>query len=312
MIDKFDPQQFGKVAVLMGGQNAEREVSLMSGQGVVDALKKHHIDVQAIDVGDDVYQQLVQAKLDRAFIALHGSFGEDGVIQGALETLKIPYTGSSVCASAIAMDKIITKLVWRGLALPTSDFVVLNQTTDAKQVIKQLGLPLAIKPVCQGSSLGVTKVTELAEFKKALALAHNYGCRVMAEPWLQGREFTVGILGNQALPIIHIATPVGFYDYEAKYYSDDTQFNIPCGLSAEAEKTTQELAFKAYQALGCRHWGRVDLMEDEKGKLWLLEVNTIPGLTSHSLVPQAARACGIEYDELIVRILQQTLTTNYK
>ena len=303
---QIDPHKFGKVAVLMGGLSSEREISLISGSAVVSALQGLQFDVHAIDVGNDIVQRLLEGKYDRAFIALHGPGGEDGVIQGMLETLKIPYTGSAVAASALAMDKQRSKWLWQALHIPTPPFMLVDETTKVEDVLKKLQLPLAVKPVSQGSTLGVTKVVSKDQFAKAVVLARTYEERVMVEPWIEGRELTVGILDNQALPSIRIVPPE-FYDYEAKYFSDLTEYHCPSGLSPEEETKLQELALAAYRSIGCRHWGRVDMMQDKEGQFWLLEVNTIPGLTDHSLVPKAAKSIGISFPELLVRILAQTL-----
>lgn len=303
----IDSKKFGKVAVLLGGMSAEREVSLMSGNAVVAALKSQNIDAHPIDVGRDIYSVLDAGKFDRAFIALHGPGGEDGVIQGVLETLGIPYTGSQVCASALAMDKQRSKWIWQGLNLATLPFVVLDENTQAEAILQQFNLPWAVKPIAQGSTLGVSKVSKIEQFQQAVALAYSFDNRVMVEPWIEGKELTVGILNDTALPVIYIEAPQGFYDYEAKYFSEVTQYHCPSGLSAEEETSVQKMALEAYRALGCRHWGRVDLMQDSSGQAWILEVNTIPGLTDHSLVPKAAKQIGINFTELTIRILAQTL-----
>lgn len=306
---KVEPKQFGRVAVLMGGPFAEREVSLMSGNAVLQALQEAGLDVYAIDVDDSLCEKLLKDRPDRIFLAMHGTFGEDGTIQGLLDTLKIPYTGSDVLASALAMNKEKCKYLWKGLGLPTLDFMLVDAgvNIDFAEVKAKLGLPLAVKPVSEGSSVGVTCVQTEEEFAVALKKAGQFQCKVMIEPWIVGDELTISIVANTALPVIRIVAPIGFYDYEAKYFSDETQYHIPCGLSKEKEHEVQELGLQAYSSLGCRHWGRVDAILDKNGKVWLLEVNTIPGLTGHSLVPQAAAAMGINFKNLILTILKQTL-----
>ncbi len=306
-INAIDKKAFGKVAVLMGGPYAEREVSLMSGKAVLKALQTSDIQAVAIDVDDHICHRLLEEKPDRVFIAMHGTYGEDGTVQGLLESLRIPYTGSDVLSSAIAMDKHKTKLIWKALGLPTLDFHIADETTDFFELKEKFKTPLAVKPTSEGSSVGVTKVNTKQEFTTALAKAQQHKNKVMIEPWIEGQELTVCILGDKTLPVIRIATPVGFYDYEAKYFSEETQFFIPSGLKDEREAELKTLAFKAYQALGCRHFGRVDLIMDKHEKFWLLEANTIPGLTSHSLVPQAAAAVGMSFADLTLEILRQTL-----
>jgi len=303
---RINPKDYGRVAVLMGGQHSEREVSLMSGRAVLGALKDAGIDAYGIDVDDSLCRQLLDNKPDRVFIAMHGAFGEDGTLQGLLDSLKIPYTASDVLASALAMDKVRTKLLWKGLGLPTLDYVVVDDSTTFDSVVKSIPLPLVVKPSSEGSSLGVAKVENEKEFIRALENARQYQSKVMIEHWLDGIEVTVGIVADTALPVIRIATPVGFYDYEAKYFSEETEFNIPSGLTDAKEAELKQLALQAYQSLGCRHWGRVDVIMDTNENFWLLEVNTIPGLTSHSLVPQAAAFMGIDFQNLILNILKQT------
>lgn len=295
---KCDPKQFGKVAVLMGGEFAEREVSLMSGNSVMEALQTAAVDAHAVDVGPNICEHLLANDYDRAFIAMHGTLGEDGTLQGMLEYLKIPYTGSNVLSSALAMDKEKSKLVWKALGLPTLPFKIIDDTTTFAELKTELGLPLAIKPNAEGSSVGITRVEDASEFKDAFTLANQSRIKVMVEPWLDTMELTVGIVADKVLPVIRIATPVGFYDYQAKYFSDDTEYHIPSGLSVKQEKQVQELSLQAYKALDCRHWGRVDLLMDENKNIWLLEINTIPGLTSHSLVPKAAKAIGMDFQHL--------------
>ena len=294
---------FGKVAVLMGGMSAEREISLKSGAAVLAALTRRSVDAHGVDVGTDIVSVLQASEFDRAFIALHGRGGEDGVIQGVLETLAIPYTGSGVLGSALSMDKVRTKLVWQAAKAPTPDFVLLGAESPWEDIAAYLGLPLAVKPVHEGSSLGATRVEAVEDIETAWRAAAEFDDMVMAEPWIRGDEYTVAILGEVALPVIRLETPRSFYDYAAKYAANDTQYHCPCGLDADAEAGLQSLALDAFTVLAAEAWGRVDLMLDDEGQPWLLENNTVPGLTDHSLVPMAAAAAGIEFDELVWRIL---------
>lgn len=298
---------FGKVAVLLGGHSAEREVSLNSGQAVLDALLQQGIDAEAFDPAVRSITQLQD--YDRAFIVLHGRGGEDGQIQGLLEWLNIPYTGSGVLASALGMDKARTKQLWQGCDLPTAPYQLLNQHTDFKQVVDTLGLPLIIKPVHEGSSIGMSKVETLEQLQPAYVQAAVHDAVVMAESWITGREFTVVILNGEALPVIRLQPPedAAFYNYEAKYQRNDTTYGIPCGLSMQEEQQLQALALRAFEAVGATGWGRIDAMQDEQGNFWLLEVNTVPGMTDHSLVPMAAKAVGHSFGQLCQLILQQTL-----
>ena len=295
---------FGKVAVLLGGKSAEREVSLKSGGMVLAALRKRGVDAHPFDPKDKDLQDLLRERFARVFIALHGRFGEDGTVQGVLEWLGIPYTGSGVLASALAMDKVRTKRLWLAEGLPTAPYEVLSKDTNLKAVAKRLGTPLFVKPASEGSSVGMTKVKKAAELDEAYALAVNYDPVVIAEKFIDGAELTVAILGERVLPIIRIETPREFYDYEAKYIADDTRYLIPCGVSKVKEDQLQGLALRAFLALGCRGWGRVDLMLDRRGRPYLLEVNTSPGMTDHSLVPMAARAVGISYEDLCIKVLE--------
>ena len=294
----------GKVAVLFGGKSAEREVSLKSGGMVLAALKKKGVDAHAFDPAEKSLESLAKEKFDRVFIALHGRFGEDGTLQGVLEWLRIPYTGSGVLASALAMDKLRTKRIWSAEGLPTAPYAVLTREMNLKVVARKLGTPLFVKPANEGSSVGMSKVKRPADLEEAFALAVNYDPVVIAEKFIDGPELTIGILGEQALPIIRIETPREFYDYEAKYIANDTRYLIPAGLSEKKEHEVRELCLDAFRALGCRGWGRVDLMLDRAGKPYLLEVNTAPGMTDHSLVPMAARAVGLSYEDLCIRILE--------
>ena len=268
--------KFGKVAVLLGGKSAEREVSLDSGRAVLEALIRSGVEAEAFDPQERCVTELVN--YDRAFIVLHGRGGEDGQIQGVLEWLNIPYTGTGVQGSAIGMDKIKTKQVWQGSELPTAPHRIVSKDTDADEVIASLGLPFIIKPVHEGSSIGMSKVEKPEDFAEALAKATEHDAVVMAEKWINGREFTIVLLNGRALPVIRLEPPkdVAFYDYEAKYNRNDVQYGIPCGLSEAEEKTLQELALRAFQAVGCKGWGRIDAMQDEQGNFWLLEVNTVP------------------------------------
>ncbi len=271
---------------------------------VLEALKRSGIDAHAFDPRERRLEELVAGKFERAFIALHGRLGEDGTVQGALEYFGIPYTGSGVMASALAMDKWRTKLVWRASGIPTPDYELLAPQSQAPDVVARLGLPLMVKPVCEGSSIGMTKVTSVEMLDAAYQLAAQYDRVVMAEAFIDGVELTAGILGAEPLPLIRLETPRTFYDYEAKYFADDTRYICPAGLPESREQRVQEVAVAAFQSLGCTGWGRVDLMLDRAGEPFLLEVNTVPGMTDHSLVPMAARARGMSFDELCVRILE--------
>lgn len=296
----------GKVVVLFGGRSAEREVSLKSGSMVLAALKRQGVDAHPFDPAEHSLVELAQGGYDRAMIALHGRFGEDGTIQGALEYLGIPYTGSGVMASALAMDKILTKAVWSAEGLATPDHVRLQPGFDEAAVVARLGLPLIVKPAQEGSTLGLTKVKQASELKAAFELAYRYDPNVLAEKFVKGQELTVPLMGEGeqavALPVIRIQAPDGNYDYHNKYIGNDTQYFCPSGLKPAFEREVQELCLKAYRALGCAGWGRADVLVDETGKPWLLEMNTSPGMTDHSLVPMSARASGIEYDDLVMRI----------
>jgi D-alanine-D-alanine ligase len=295
---------FGKVAVLLGGKSAEREVSLKSGGMVLKALKAKGVDAHPFDPKERDFAALEKERFERVFIALHGRFGEDGTVQGILEWLGIPYTGSGVLASALAMDKLRTKRIWAAEGLPTAPYAVLTSASDLKGVARKLGLPLFVKPAREGSSVGMTKVKRAGDLEEAFALAVNYDPVVIAEKFIDGPELTAAILGEEPLPIIRIETPREFYDYEAKYIADDTRYLIPCGVPKAKEKQLQALCLKAFKALGCSGWGRVDLMLDRRGKPYLLEINTAPGMTDHSLVPMAARAVGVSYEDLCVKILE--------
>lgn len=303
------PQDFGRVAVLMGGWAAERPVSLRSGAMVLQSLLEAGVDAFGIDVGRDILQRLESEHIDRVFIALHGRGGEDGVIQGALEILGLPYTGSGVAASAVGMDKLLTKRIWRDCGLPTPEFMVLEPDFDAADVFATLGLPLIVKPSLEGSSIGVTKVRDASELAAAYQTAQACGGPVMGERCIQGQEYTVALLAGEALPVIRVETPHVIFDYEAKYHSSETVYHCPSGLAPETERMVQELALKAFSAIGCTGWGRVDLFLDQAGKPWLIEVNTAPGMTASSLVPRAAQTAGMSLPELVMRILATTLNS---
>lgn len=299
-------RDFGKVAVLFGGRSAEREVSLNSGSRVLAALRRQGVDAHAFDPAERQLDDL--AGFARAFIALHGRYGEDGTIQGALELMGIPYTGSGVMASALGMDKWRTKLLWQAAGLPVPPYLMLDDATDLAAVEAALGLPLFVKPACEGSSIGITKVKRPGELAAARAEAARHDSLVIAERAILGGEYTVAILGNEALPIIKIEPSNEFYDYEAKYLRDDTAYRCPCGLTETRESELRQQALDAFRVLGGRGWGRVDFLLDRAataggGAAYFLEVNTSPGMTDHSLVPMAARAAGMSYDDLVVRIL---------
>jgi D-alanine-D-alanine ligase len=298
---------FGKVAVLMGGWSAEREVSLKSGRAVLEALQRAGVEAHGIDAGRDILSVLPAGGFDRAFIIMHGRGGEDGAMQGALEVLDLPYTGSGVMASALCMDKLMTKRMWLGAGLPTPQHEVLSHESDFAAVVERLGLPLIVKPALEGSSIGMSKVDAAEQLEPAYRTAREYGDQVFVEQWITGTEYTAAILNGEALPLIRLETPHAFYDYEAKYLSDTTRYHCPCGLPADEEAEMQELAMQAFHAVGASGWGRVDFMRDEQGQPWLIEVNTVPGMTDHSLVPMAAREGGIEFEELVTRILATSL-----
>ena len=301
------PGDFGRVVVLYGGASAEREVSLVSGKAVLDALQRSGVDARGYDLAAGGLTGLEALAPDRVFIALHGRGGEDGTLQGALELLGIPYTGSGVLASALGMDKQRTKQLWQALELPTPQSITLRPDADWEQVVERLGLPLVVKPVHEGSTLGISIVDSLAALKSAYREAARFDAAVMAERFIAGEEYTVSLLGDEVLPAIRVEVPSGFYDYEAKYHSDATLYHIPCGLSAECEAELARLCRQAFEALGCRGWGRVDVMRDAQGAFWLLEVNTVPGMTDHSLVPQSAAQAGLDFDALVLRILATSM-----
>ncbi|QFU02251.1 D-alanine--D-alanine ligase [Halomonas sp. THAF5a] len=293
----------GRVAVLFGGASAEREVSLKSGAAVLAALERQGVDAIGYDPADAGLVGLEALAPERVFIALHGRGGEDGTLQGALELLDIPYTGSGVLASALGMDKQRTKLVWQALGLPTPESVMLGPDADWQAVVERLGLPLIVKPVHEGSTLGISIVESRDALEAAYRDAARFDARVMAERFIQGEEYTVSLLGDEVLPAIRVEVPGGFYDYEAKYVSDDTRYHLPCGLSADEEAELAGLCREAFAAIGAEGWGRIDVMRDGAGRFWLIEVNTVPGMTDHSLVPQSAAHAGIDFDALVLRIL---------
>ena len=296
--------QFGKVAVLLGGKSAEREVSQMSGAAVLEALRGRGIDAHGFDPAQRPLEDLLREGFARAFIALHGRYGEDGTVQGALELLNIPYTGSGVMASALAMDKWRTKLVWQAVGIPTPRFEMLTAASDFAAVVAKLGLPIIVKPSREGSTIGLTKVTQADQLEAAFQLAVKHDAMVLAEQFMSGSELTASILGDTTLPLIRIAAASGLYDYHAKYFADDTQYFCPSGLPSAQEQVLQTLALRAFQIVGCSGWGRVDIMLDQSGAPHLLEVNTSPGMTSHSLVPMAAKVHGLAFPDLVIRILE--------
>ena len=303
-----DIASFGKVAVLFGGASNEREISIMSGTGVLKALLSKGVDAHGFDPSVRDLADLKREGYARCFIALHGRGGEDGTLQGALDVLGIPYTGSGVMGSAIGMDKWRTKMIWLANDLPTPRYRILQGDEDSNDVARDLGLPLIVKPANEGSTLGLTKVTNAARLPAAYELAaKQYHDIALAEQFIDGPEYTAAVLGDTVLPLIRIEAPSGNYDYQNKYFTDDTKYICPCGLPEEPEEALKALVHKAFRLVGCSGWGRVDFMMDKKGNPWLLEVNTSPGMTGHSLVPMAAKAAGISYEELCLRILEQTL-----
>ncbi len=294
----------GKVAVMMGGKSAEREISLKSGAAVLSALQRAGVDAHAFDPSVEDLSALREQSIDRVFIALHGRGGEDGTLQGALELMEIPYTGSGVLASALAMDKWRSKLVWQAAGIPVPEFSVITADSDFAAVEKKLGLPLFVKPANEGSSIGISKVKRRSDLPAAFAAAAKFDSVVLAERFLSGGEYTVGILGSRALPVIRIVPATEFYDYASKYLRDDTEYRIPSGLSSDEEQALQQLAQRAFAVLGGRGWGRVDMMLDAAGKPYVLEINTSPGMTDHSLVPMAARAAGMSFEQFVTGVLE--------
>ena len=299
--------ELGKVAVLMGGQSAEREISLKSGAAVLNALIAKKIEADAIDVDQDIFEKLRSGNYKRAFIALHGPMGEDGSIQGGLEVIGLPYSGSGVMASSICMNKVMTKTIWKGYQIPSPKFKVLTDTYDSEVLERDLGLPMIFKPVSQGSSIGMTKVNLKEEIASAWESAREFENSVIAEQWVDGEEYTVTILEDRALPIIRLETPRTFYDFDAKYASNETKYHCPSGLPEELEKKIKDLALRAFKVTEASGWGRVDVILDKNQQPWFLEINTVPGMTDHSLVPMAAKAENICFDELVVKILETSL-----
>jgi D-alanine-D-alanine ligase len=297
-------QKIGKVAVLLGGDSAERQVSLHSGDAVYKALVAQGIDAIKVDTKDNLIKQLDAHNFDIAFIALHGVGGEDGRVQGLLEYYGLPYTGSGVKASAICMDKWRTKLIWQSLQLPTPKFEYVETIESLNTFASIVGFPLMVKPALEGSSIGISKVLEVAQLGAAFDCASKTNSPVMVEQFVSGNEYTVTILNGKALPAIQLKPANDFYDYDAKYLQDDTEYLIPCGLSSQKEQELQSLALEAFVALDCHGWGRVDFMQDNNGEFWLIEVNTVPGMTDHSLVPMAAKAANISFEELVLDILK--------
>jgi len=304
---KRNPKDYGKVAVLLGGWSAERSISLISGAAVLAALQRQGVDAHGIDVDRDVVAKLQAGGFNRAFNMLHGRGGEDGVMQGLLEVLGLPYTGSGVLASALGMDKLKTKEIWSAKGLPTPEYVVLDKESDLAEAARRVGFPMMVKPVHEGSSIGMSKVLTEAELPAAWEKARQQDNCVIAEQFIQGAEYTAAVLGRQALPMIKLETPNVFYDFDAKYKANTTRYICPCGLPADKEREIQNLALRAFDAVDALGWGRIDIMVDANGFPWLLEINTLPGMTDHSLVPMAAKQAGIEFDELVLRILDESL-----
>ena len=300
-------QKIGRIAVLFGGNSAEREISLQSGAAAIEALQSFGIDVVAIDTQENAVAQLQQQELSGAFIALHGVGGEDGKIQGLLEFLNIPYTGSGVLASSLCMDKLRTKQLWSGVNLPSAQYLALEKSTDWVQALAYLGGEAMVKPAHEGSSIGMSRVNTPQALKKAYEEAAQYDTSVLAEQFIVGAEYTVAILNGEALPPIRLQPNSDFYDFNAKYLADDTQYLCPCGLGQAKEDELKQLAKAAFKAVGAEGWGRVDIMANAAGEFYLLEVNTVPGLTGHSLVPMAAQAAGIDFESLILRIAAQVM-----
>jgi len=303
----YKPQEFGKVAVLFGGRSAERSVSLESGKACLEALLRQGVDAHPVDPDENVSEVLKAGQYDRAFIMLHGKEGEDGIIQATLEMMGIPYTGSKVAASALAMDKARSKLVMHALDLPTPIFGIASSIDEAKYLVEKIGLPVSVKPISEGSSLGVTFLQDSKQLANAFTRAAHYG-EVLIEKWVEGTEFFVSILGNVVLPPVSVRPESGFYDFDAKYASEQTQYFCPSGLSAEKEQELKDLSLGVFLALGCEGWGRLDVVQDKQQNFWFLEANTIPGMTSHSLVPMSAKAAGMSFDDLVMAILATSFT----
>ena len=303
-----DPARFGRVGLLVGGDSAEREVSLDGGRAVLAALKRNQIETELFDGSAALFEAINEERIDRVFNLIHGPGGEDGAIQGALQLMNVPLTGASLLGSALSMDKVRSKWIWQRQGINTPAFTLLRRGENlSDEFVDEWGLPLFVKPAGLGSSIGISKVTDVDSIPAAIALAREYSETVIVEPEVKGKEYFAGIIGDLVLPLIHIETPREFYDYTAKYESDDTQYFCPCGLPENVEKAMQALSLEAFKALDCSGWGRVDFIMDEAGCAWFLEVNTTPGMTSHSLVPQAAEEIGIDFDELVWRILESSL-----
>jgi D-alanine-D-alanine ligase len=302
-----DPAAFGRVVVLMGGKSAEREISLLTGAAVLQALLNKNVRAEGLDVGPDLLARLTAARYDRVWIALHGRGGEDGTLQGLLSFLGLPFTGSGVLGSAISMDKLRTKRLLQGAGLPTPRYCVLRHAADLAEAGEQLGLPVMVKPSDEGSSIGMTKVERPDQMRTAWELAARFDCDVFAEEWVAGPEYTAAVLHDRVLPLIRIQTDSTFYDYTAKYFSDDTRYLCPCGLSPEREREVAGIALAGFEAVGAEGWGRVDIMVSPEAGPLILEINTVPGMTSHSLVPMAGKAAGIGFDDLVWRILETSL-----
>lgn len=303
--------EFGRVAVLMGGRSAEREISLISGQAVLDALLKQGIDAHKVDVNLNVSEQLHRGKYARAFIVLHGRGGEDGEIQGLLQSMGLPFTGSRVTGAVLSMNKMISKQLWIQQGLPTANFEKVTVNTDSQGLVSKLGLPLIIKPVNEGSSIGMTKVKSVEELDAAIEWACKFDAEVIAESWIEGEEYTVAILGQEALPVIRLKTPNEFYDYDAKYQANTTEYLCPCGLAEQDEIRCQQIALQAFNGLRMQGWGRIDFMRDQNGEFYLLEANSIPGMTDHSLVPMAAKQAGLSFESLVWKILETSFEGAY-
>ena len=304
MSDMVRNQDFGKVAVLLGGRSAERAISLRSGHAVLDALLRKGVDAHPFDPSEQHMEQLLQQGFNRAHIALHGRYGEDGTVQGALELMGIPYTGSGVMASALAMDKWRTKLLWEAAGITTPHHILINEQSDFAKVAQEVGLPLIVKPGREGSTIGLSKVEDVNDLPVACGLAAQHDAMVLAEQFIEGTELTAAILGDVALPLVRIEVESGLYDYEAKYLSDRTRYFCPSGVSNAQEQSIQAQALRAHRVLGCEGWSRVDVILDKSGRPYFLEINTSPGMTDHSLVPMAAKAAGISFDDLVLRILE--------
>ena len=303
-----DPKSFGHVGLLVGGDSAEREVSLNGGRAVFAALQRNGINAEMFDGSAALFEAINAGRIDRVFNLMHGPGGEDGAIQGALQLMQVPITGTGLLGSAVSMDKVRSKWIWEQQGIDTPPFVFLRKGEELKnEVIKDWGFPLFVKPAGLGSSIGISKVERPDEITAAITLAREFDDEVIVEPGIKGNEYFAGVIGDLVLPLIHIETPRSFYDYTAKYESDDTRYFCPCGLSPEVEETMKNLSLEAFRALECSGWGRVDFIIDEAGKAWFLEANTTPGMTSHSLVPQAAAQIGIGFDELVWRILESSL-----